>query len=45
MNVPVAIRAKVTIGAFSRKDGKLFSELKLVTENLPSFMQDPMYIC
>ena len=34
VNAPVVIRAKMT-GAFSRNVGKLFSELKLVTDNLP----------
>ena len=34
-NAPVVIRAKVmTTGAFSPNVGKLFSELKLVTDNL-----------
>ena len=33
LNAPVVIRAKVT-GAFSWNVGKLFSELKLVTDNL-----------
>ena len=35
LNAPVVIRAKVmTTGAFSRNEGKLFSELKLVADNL-----------
>ena len=31
----------MTTGAFSQNLGKLFSELKLVTDNLSSFMQKP----
>ena len=34
LNAPVMIRAKVMTGAFSQNVGKLFSELKLVTDNL-----------
>ena len=35
LNAPVMIRAKVMMtGAFSQNVGKLFSELKLVTDNL-----------
>ena len=33
--------ALMTTGAFSQNVGKLFSELKLVTDNLSSFMQKP----
>ena len=34
LNAPVVIRSKViTTGAFSRNIGKLFSELKLATDN------------
>ena len=44
LNAPVVIRVKghrhqgalMTTGAFSRNIGKLFSELKLVTDNLLS---------
>ena len=31
----------MTTGAFSKNIGKLFSEFKLVTDNLSSFMQQP----
>ena len=34
LNAPVVIRAEVTTGAFSQNVGKLFSELKSVTDNL-----------
>ena len=37
LNPPVVIRAKVT-GAFSGNVGKLFSELKLVTDNLSLYL-------
>ena len=43
LNAPVVFRAKVMMtGAFSRNVCKLFSELKLVTDNLFSFMQWPL---
>ena len=43
LNAPVVFRVKVMMtGGFSRNVSKLFSELKLVTDNLPSFMQWPL---
>ena len=44
LNAPVVFRAKVMMmtGAFSQNVCKLFSDLKLVTDNLLSFMQWPL---